>query len=236
MPNCKDINVSNLKLLALVYGAIGTGKTRLLDTCPKPCYVFSTDPRGVVTLHGKDVEYDEYSDTILNGVLKQSAWKLIFDKVTSEAFTKSCPYATIAFDSVTTLQTSMANQIMKDANRKFLEWKDWGTVVTMMEDFIVRLGNLPCHVIMTAHESLEKDDVEGSMKICPAFMGKKLPQEIGAFFSEVYRMAVVREKDGSLKYVMHTQRGPNFDAKTRLGGLLPVEEPNITRILEKVRS
>ena len=60
MANTKNITVENVELKVLVYGDSGTGKTTFLSTFPN-LYVFDFDV-GVLSIRGKDVEYDVYYD------------------------------------------------------------------------------------------------------------------------------------------------------------------------------
>lgn len=229
--NCKDLVLDNVKFFGLVYGGIGSGKTRLFDTCPKPCYVFCTDPRGMDSLRGRDVEYDYYTDKIVNDITVETAWKQIFLRIAE--MQRECKYATVGIDSVTTLQDSCMLQILKDSGKRRPEFQQWGDVISRLQDLFIRLGTLNAHVLITAHESMEKDEVAGSIKVCPNFVGKKLPQTGGLYFSEVYRLIVQKGEKGKLDRWLCTERGENFDAKSRLGCLNPTEPPDITAILRK---
>lgn len=229
--NCKDLVLDNVKFFGIVYGGIGAGKTWLLRTLPRPCYVFSTDAQGLTTNRGEDIDGDYYFDDVSNGVIIDTAWNKIINKLVE--FEKNPVYASYAFDSATTLQESGMRQILKESKKRSPEIQHWRDIADRFIDLFVRLGRLNAHVVLTAHESMEKDDVAGTVKICPHFNGKILPLRCGAYFSEVYRLDVRRNPSGKLERVLYTEKGENFDAKSRLGCLNPTEPPDITAILKK---
>ena len=237
MSNTKDIDVINLKLLILLYGKSGTGKTYFFRTCPKPCYVFDFDG-GMLTLRGEDISYDFYGDTVRNGVLAKSGASQMEKKLRilqREADKGKLPYTTIGIDSISTLQDSFMRRLLRDSGRDRGTKLEWGLLIDRLQEFLADLYKLNCHVVVTAHEQVAQDEVLGDFMIWPLIVGKKLPGKMPNYFDEVYRLQAKRRKKGETTYEIITRSTTRFTAKSRLGCLDTVEKPDFNYILKKVK-
>lgn len=221
MPNTKDIEVANIRLKVLVYGTSGSGKTTFAGTFPKP-YFFDTD-FGMLTLRGRDIEYDSYDSWV--------EMKSKLDKMLA----KETEFETIVIDSITSVQDLMLAAIMAENNQKEPRLHEWGVLVERLRGLFFKLKrDRRYHVVVTAHEELVKDEESGGIMFQPLIVGKKMPQQMPAFSDEVYR-ARVRKAGKHYKYIVATNAGVNFMAKSRLGCLDREEIPDFNVIRAKIQ-
>lgn len=216
MANTKDIKTDNMKLKVLIYGGSGTGKTTFAGTFPKP-YFFDFDG-GMLTLKGKDVEYDTYVDK--NPAGRPTAWSDFEAKITSlyEAGRDQFPYESVIIDSMTTLQECCMRYIQYN-NRsasKMPTLQEWGMLIDKLQDTLYKVTSLDCNVVVTAHEQVIQDDLTSEILVLPLISGKKLPDRLPLWFDEVYHARVERGKNREPIYQVMTVAERKYKAKSRL--------------------
>ena len=215
--NAKDIEVKKLKVL--IYGKSGTGKTTFGSTFPKP-YFFDFD-NGMLSLKGKDIEYDTYKE-IQKAELKLKELEL------------KCPYETIVVDSVSTMQEIMMKRQL-ELNRKMSPTlHEWMMLVQGIKSLFSRLVAMPQHLVITAHEEIIRDEITGEILVQPLIVGK-LASSLPIYFDEVYRGEVRKDKSGKVIYQILTTATTKYSAKSRLGCLDTVEVPSFEAIIKKVK-
>jgi hypothetical protein len=210
--NTKDLTPSNLNLNVLIYGKSGTGKTSWAAHFPKP-YIFDFD-KGVMSIRGKDVEYDTYSG--------KDAYSKFERKLLS--FETNCPYETIIIDSLTTMQDYCMDRILEINAVKQPRIQDWGALINEIKDVMMRGAKLNKNFIVVAHEQLVQDSQSGVFVVQPLVSGKSLPGQLPLWFDECYRTHVSRTKDGKASYVFQTVGDDKCTAKSRLNVLSNMEE------------
>jgi len=222
---------------AIVYGALGTGKTMLLRTCRKPVHVDSFDPGGTKVLAEepeiyKDTRFeveDPSNPTIAKlwdaefHRRKRMGW---FDKI-----------GTYAIDSATTWSQVLMNEVMRKAGRSggtpFQQ--DWLPQMTMIENAMRAFTSLPCDCILIGHDDADKDEGTGRMFISLMITGK-LKRRVPLLFDEIY-CAQTKETSKGIEYQLLTRSTGLYQARTRLGKggeLDTYEKPDIKAILRKV--
>lgn len=236
--NTSQITLDSLKIHALVYGGSGTYKTRFSGTFPEP-YFFDFDG-GMLSLRDKNIEFDTYEDLYRNGIQIKSAAKLFnerldtFDKQlrdTGKILFRERKVETIVIDSVTTLQSYMLSELCALNNRPKPTLNEWGLLIENFRVLFNKFNKWPIHVIVVAHEEMVKDEITGEVRIRPLIVGKALPNELPMYFDEVYRSVVI-----GTEFKLLCKAGPNFTAKSRLGGgILDKETPDFAAIMEKVK-
>jgi len=87
---------------------------------------------------------------------------------------------------------------------------DWGMAMDNLERFITKLTtDIPCPVVLIAHQERETDEVTGGTTIMASTLGKKLAPRIPRFFSDVIQV----KKDGD-KFTWSTMTH-GMDLKSR---------------------
>lgn len=107
---------------------------------------------------------------------------------------------------------------------------DWGMAMDNLERFITKLTtDIPCPVVLIAHQERKTDEVTGGTSIMASTLGKKLAPKIPRFFSDVIQV----KRDGS-KYSWSTMT-MNMDLKTRSLPLADNLEPSFKPIIDSWR-
>jgi hypothetical protein len=204
----------------LGYGASGTGKTLSCATAPDP-FVVSAEA-GALSLARWPIP----------GAIVHSLCDLeeVYRWVVGSAEARR--FATVCVDSSTEIGEVILHETLpryKDGRLAYTEVND--KMMTLLRAFRDIQGK---HVYITAKEEWTKDEASGVMRFAPMMPGKKLSQQLPYLFDEVFRLAVVRSPEGARAYVYHTQADYNFEAKDRSGVLAPIEQPNLTAIIDKI--
>lgn len=216
----------------LVFGPIGAGKTRLLETSMQdvrtyPMLLLEYEG-GQSSLVGSDIDIVHIRD-----------WK---DYDEAKAYLRSGrhPYKSIGIDSISESHVMSLLSQLDQRSRKvpdLLEQGDYGIALTQMRRLIRDFRDLPLHVFMTA---LAKDDVdprEGSVKK-PALSGA-LADEAPGIFEVVGYLSTGVLDDGYLHRILVLQNYPKLRTKVRtpIDVVAPNEivDPTVTSILDALQ-
>ena len=96
--------------------------------------------------------------------------------------------------------------------------------------------DLQMHVMFICKE--DKVNNDGTFEQAPKMVGTKLGQSITYFFDEVLALRVIEDTDAEGNPVqarwLQTRIGQGYVAKDRSGKLEAFEEPNLTKLIEKL--
>jgi hypothetical protein len=229
-------------LNALVVGQSGTGKTRLLSTCPKPVLLDNFDPGGPKSvdkhIRSGEILVDDFSvDANTNAAEAYRKWDEAFQRKCRDGWFNNI--ATYAIDSSTTwIRAMLAYAVSKNPKAQasgLPSIQDYGVCGKTMLDILGIILNLPCHFLLTGHlvEDIEESTGELIIRIA-AF--KMLRTGVPPMFDEIY-VSKVKITSKEPKYYLQTVNDGRFVAKSRWNseGKLAMEEvPDIKGILEKV--
>jgi hypothetical protein len=199
----------------LLVGDGGTGKTTFIGTCPKP-YIFDFD-NGVASLRGNsEVEYDMFKDAPRgskvfnpdNGIYQfGKAWPAFISRLNEiggQMDKGTCPYETLALDSVTTLSDICMNYVLNsDGHTGNPQIQHWGSQIQLLQTVMDQLTSWDIIRIVTAHIQRNTNDVTQVIEQLPLVTGK-LAGKISIYFDEVYYTAVKVGAKGR-EYVLTTQ-------------------------------
>ena len=225
---------------AMVYGYMGTGKTRLLSTARKPVLLHGFDPGGEKVLKD-NIEAGEvicdnrfqFEDARKPTAFRE--WEKEIGRLRKiDGFFESL--GTYSVDSVTTWSEALMNAILKTQGRAggTPQMQDYLVQINTLRDWIKIITSLPCDVILTGHVDSEKDEVTGRITTGVMITGK-LKEKLPLLMDEVY-MAMSKETSKGVEYSLLTRNTGLFKARTRLGrnGLFETyEEPDIKALLKK---
>lgn len=117
-------------------------------------------------------------------------------------------------DSLTRVIEHMKRWIFHIQKRNTISMPDWGTILTNLEELLdamvnlqVPLGDEPArypHVILIAHDKLEKDEFTGQVLIKPLIDGA-MRDKIGSVVDEMYYCTVEVDKQGEAEYLVTTK-------------------------------
>ena len=152
-------------------------------------------------------------------------------------------YDTVFIDSITV------------AARKCLEWAStqpeafsertgkpdmrgaYGLLGREMIRWITHLQHCPKSIVMVGILNKDEDELR-RVTFAPQVEGNKCKEEIPGIFDEVVTLANLPAEDGSeyRAFVCHQQNPFKFPAKDRSGCLEMIEEPNLQKLLDKIRA
>jgi len=228
------------KFNALIYGGMGTGKTRLLKTARGPIFIDSFDPGGTNTLRDEIKEGKIYVDTRWEkenpkNPTVAAAWEKEYERRKREKFFDQL--GTYAIDSVTTFSDCFANHYLKAKGRSgdYLYQQDYNPIMASLSAAIKDILSLPCDVIFIAHEDTDKDEASGRLFVGPSFIGKSSRNKYPVWFDEIY-CATTKTTASGIEYQLLTRANGMYKARTRIGkeGIFNTyEKPDIKYLLKK---
>lgn len=221
------------KIRVLAFGKAGTGKTVFASTFPSPFFIDAD--KGLRSIRGKEIPHVQINrgEKVFGVVL--DILRTIRRK---EPPFDSIPVETIVIDSGTALADMILYESMrfpatnrppKDPNNEKAEFDHWGEVLNRMQTITRYIRDAGLHVIMTAGERLDKDEVRGSFIGYPDIPGS-YRTKIAHEFDEVlyFETKGVGEK---MKYLVHTTPYLYFEGKSRTGNLSSiVESPTFEKL------
>ena len=205
----------------LVYGMAGAGKTFLARTAPGKVLVISAEAGLLSIRDAQNVEAIEV----------KSAAEVV--EVYEALRSGKLQYDTVCLDSISEisellLQAEKARH--KDARKAYGEVQE--SVTNVMRAF----RDLQMHVMFICKE--DKVNNDGTFEQAPKMVGTKLGQSITYFFDEVLALRVIEDTDEEGNPVqarwLQTRIGQGYVAKDRSGKLEALEEPNLTKLIEKL--
>ena len=205
----------------LVYGMAGAGKTFLARTAPGKVLVISAEAGLLSIRDAQNVEAIEV----------KSAAEVV--EVYEALHSGKLQYDTVCLDSISEisellLQAEKAKH--KDARKAYGEVQE--SVTNVMRAF----RDLQMHVMFICKE--DKVNNDGTFEQAPKMVGTKLGQSITYFFDEVLALRVIEDTDEEGNPVqarwLQTRIGQGYVAKDRSGKLEAFEEPNLTKLIEKL--
>lgn len=142
---------------------------------------------------------------------------------------------TIVIDSATKLSDYMIAEVLRQQNAKAMTIQHWGFYLALWKKFISVLSVQRKHFVLIAHERVEKDEIDQSLKyfvMVPGQMGAI----IGSLFTDVWHSEVA-EKPGvppTYDFLIRTMPSYRYQLKNSLG-LPPVFRFDWTMIETKLK-
>lgn len=232
------------KFNALVYGAIGTGKTTLITTARKPILLDSFDPNGAETrailplIESGDVIVRDYGHDRWHKPIQYAKWAKETEELKRTGFLESI--GTYALDSLTSFQRSMMYHILT-LNKKGIKQElnmpsqtAYGVQLNTMIDIINDIMAFPCDVIITGHITTERDQVtleEETRLLLSGQQSEVVPTE----FMEKWITRVIRGQGGEYQHKLQVKNDGKYKAETRIGGGVfeTFEDPDVKALLKK---
>jgi len=164
------------KLVMLVYGRSGTGKTHFGSTFPKPILFIDTNERGTETIAAEEdidvvrvTEWDQMDELY---------WGLFNRKTETE-------YASVVIDQVTNLQDLGMTEVLRKARKgrdETFTQRNWGQLSGMLKQYITDFRDLADHynLLLIAHERVFDGGDDEDEAIEPSIGARVMPS-VGAF-------------------------------------------------------
>jgi hypothetical protein len=225
----------------LIHGDIGTGKTQLASTCPTPVFIDCFDPGGSKTAAlqpgiaaGDIIVENKWEKDSWKSPWAFKEWEREMAERQREGFFDHI--ATYYLDSVTKWADSMMYEILRRGTKNITragqnpELQDYLVQQMTTVDWLGVLMGLPCHVVVTGHMALMKDDLTGKIETGLLLAGK-MTEKVPLVFDEKWISRVRAAGD----YKLQVHADGYYKAETRMGGVKfdTFEQPDFKALLRK---
>ena len=156
----------------VLYGPSGSGKTYLAAQFPDPLFL-SCDPGvlgGAASAQKFGVKH-----------IKIASYQEMMDLLPTLKANAGVEFKTVVVDSITYFGKLCLQNILANVGREIPRFEEWGLNYTRTARFINNLAELRCHIVFTAIDKLDKDEVTGKMlggPMLPGQLAKELPQAV----------------------------------------------------------
>jgi len=198
----------------MIYSRAGIGKTVWASKAPKPLLV--NYESGTMSLNEENLgpEVLERVDVLFPDNFKD------LNSIATYLRDYDHGYKTVILDSITEIQNASLDTILRDPNRKSSLDKDnptlndYGKCTNQMRKLLRFFRDLPMHVIFTALESKDKDELSGAISVGPA-MTPKLRENIEGYVDIIGYMFVSKDQDNNPTRKILWQPDGKYMAKDR---------------------
>lgn len=203
---------------AIIYGMSGIGKTVLCSTAPSP--IILNAERGLLSLAGKDIASAEINS------LQDMQEAFQFLKKGDHEFKSVC------IDSI----SEIAEKILVEYKQ---EERDPRAAYGRMADEIIaivrRFKELPMHVFFIAKQGRIEDAFSGKTNYGPSYPGQVLSQNLSYHLDLVLAMRIGKHEGNEYRY-LQAKADIQYEAKDRSGRLDAKEKPDLSIIVDKIKS
>lgn len=229
------------KANVLVYGDYGTGKSTFIGTAPKPIWVHLFDSGGMTTaslqpmIESGDIIIEDFTSDSWKQPEKFRAWERALTEMRRDKVFEAI--GTFAIDSITKWADSLMYEIIRmfggGKNDFIPQQRDYLLQQLTAVDYLEKLCDIPCNLIVTGHIGLDKDEVTGKMET-GLFLSGKLTTKVPLVFDEKW-LTKVEGRGTELRHIVQTHNDGYYKAETRMGGeaFLQYEEPDFKALLLK---
>lgn len=215
----KDYATNGIKML--VHGQAGIGKTCLCASLPNPIII--SVESGLLSLAGLDIPAIEVKT--LEDLSEAYDW--------INGSEEARIYESVCLDSI----SEIAEIILSDEKGKEKDpRKAYGNMQDIMMDRIRSFRDLPGRNVYMSAKQERIQDESNRLLFGPSMPGQKLAQQLPYLFDEIFAYQIVKDQNGVPQRILLTQPDGISQAKDRSGKLDMWEEPDLGKIIKKIRS
>lgn len=188
------------KIHVAIYGASGSGKTKMIETLPGRTLVINAD-KGLLSLKGSSqidyVNINNFNDMI-------DAMKYIQSK--------DCDYDNVVVDSVSAVADKLLDFLEKKGLKGFDIWRDYGKYV---KGIITTLRDSTSFNSVSIFELSRKEN-ESGITVNGVGLQGSMASKVSYFYDCFLAARVKHTRDGSV-YRLQTRHADGFECKIRGG-------------------
>lgn len=204
----------------LVHGRAGAGKTTLIKTAPAPLIISAE--AGLLSLGDVDIP-----TLVVSSIAElDEAYQFVAHSEHAKKF------ETICLDSISEIAEiclSGEKAKSKDPRKAYGEMQD--QVMSRIRWFRDLSGR---HVYFSAKQGRLTDQVTGVTVYGPSMPGQQLGPQLPYLFDEIFSLEVGKTQEGQEFRYLRTKTDVQYEAKDRSGMLEQFEEPDLTKVIEKI--
>lgn len=219
------------------YGPTGCGKTTLWGMmtkhpdifCPIRCLDWDlrlASLRRTLSIEEMElIDFDEFRDTNIQG----DAFMRAETELRSLEIKKSkndLSFKTIAVDSTTFMNKHIMNRVLIEdggkASNTIPQIQHYLRQQSYLEDFVAKCVGLGIHVVFTAHEDKDKDELTGRLFKNVDLTGKSA-NRIPGYFNEFWHCENRLTNSGDTEYTIRTRSDTIYAARTSYRALNIIE-------------
>lgn len=215
-----------------IYGPSGVGKTMLAATAPNPKILsaenklLSLSQANQIRIFGRAMDIPV---VVVDTVAKlEAAYEFIYANPDLDENGNE----TIILDS----GTEIAEKLLKASKDRFNDGRQiYGEYNDRMVEVLKKFRDLPGRHVVFICRQLRLGEGANTM-FGPSLSGKTIQNDLPYHFDEVLHMAVAVTPEGVKYRCLQTATDIQFEAKDSSGALDPIEEPNLTNIINKIKN
>jgi hypothetical protein len=204
----------------LVYGGLGSGKTRWAATTPRPLFLSEVTEEGWKTIEGMNPElfYDPKVSPAVEGVTSSEEMVSLIKKYTPAV--QKGEFKTLIVDSLTFYGESYLDKLSRSASYKDAR-QLYQAFYSHIYFLMVEIHKLPCNVVwLCSIKDPEKPGTDGGPML-PGKAGRIAPSACSYL---LYARTFEHDPDEGEVWEMHTKRCGWYPARSR-GAPKDVESP-----------
>ena len=176
----------------LIYGDSGVGKTVFASTAPRPILWLESEggTSSIGDKEGIDVATVQGLETYRDALVYLQANPGL--------------YATVVIDSLSETSAAVLKEIMQHVKKDDVtrdefapQFGEWGRLTGIMREIVRAFRDLPMHVVITALQREDKDELTGKTKVRPR-LSPTLADELPAFMDAVLYYYTATIKGGEV--------------------------------------
>lgn len=231
----KNIGHDSIKMI--IFGCSGSGKTTLCSTINEPTLIISAES-GLLSLAHKDCDVIEINTDDNGEIIPKEKRIDRLVEVYRYLLTEECSkkYKWICIDSLTEIGQNLYEKLKCIYPEKKDSINLWGDYFNTIRGLIKSFRDLnKYNILFTALSLNEKDDI-GRQSIAIDINGK-ISQQLPQFFDEVLYLHIRKGENNTTERRLLCKPIEYVPiVKDRSGKLEDLEEPNLEKIINKIRS
>jgi len=222
-----DESIESDGIKALVYGMLGSGKTRL---CATPAAI--GEPVLIGNAEGGLLSLQDLPDEQKKHI---SVAKIQSFGDIEELYThliSNHQYSWVCLDSISEIaEVVLTNEKASNSDGRAA----YGNLADIMMGMLRSFRDIPKYnVMMSAKMTRFTDEITNRTMYWPLMPGKQLTNGIGYLFDEVFALRVEQNEEQNMTRWLQTSRDIQYEAKDRSGRLEMFEAPDLAAIEKKI--